>query len=263
MISKNDIQDYINHLPPTPEILNQTLLCLNANDLTKAAQTAQNDIVLSSYIKSLVNKPIYGFKSEITNISQAFSIFGIGVAKQSLYNYSLSLLLPDKWKVFALEEALFYDLQASLSVNWHKILQHLHVNDADIETAIVLAPASIIVCEALFQNHLKEVDLLKSVHDLSYDDILYRLTSLDLFDISVMIAKTWGMSETSQEIIGAFRKTSVQPQTLMLSKWIYLLLFFEFSKPDFVKAGLNDFISFNPDYVSDRYEEFFELMDIS
>jgi len=263
LVDKNDIQEYIKHLPPTPEILNQTLLYLNTNDLTKAAQTAKKDRALSSYIKSLVNKPIYGFKSEITNIAQAFSILGIGLAKQSLYNYSLSLLLPDRWRVFTLNKALFYDLQASLSIGWHKILQYLDVDDSDIETAIILAPASVIICESLFQDHIQEVNLLKSSHNLSYNEILYRLTSLDLFDISAQIAKIWGMSKASQELIIAFKKASAQPQINILAKWMYLLLFFEFSKSDFVEAGLNDFIEFKPDFVSDIYEEFAKLMDIT
>jgi len=159
LVDKNDIQEYIKHLPPTPEILNQTLLYLNTNDLTKAAQTAKRDRALSSYIKSLVNRSAYGFKSEITDIAQAFTILGLGLAKQSLYNYSLSLLLPDSWKVFTINKALFYDLQASLSIGWHKILQYLDVDDSDIETAIVFIEFKPNYVSDIYEEFAKLMDI--------------------------------------------------------------------------------------------------------
>ena len=43
---------------------------------------------------------------------------------------------------------------------------------------------------------------------------------------------------------------------------MHLLLFYELSQPEFITAGLNDFVDFQPEYISDIYEDFASLMEI-
>lgn len=263
MISAENIKEYIKKIPPTPDILKETILYVNAGELTKAAKIAQEDLALKTYLRDLVNKPIYGFKNEIQDISQIFSILGVNIAKQSLYNYMLSLLSPKKWVFFAMNQHLFYDLQANLSKRWHDILEYLKINDKDIESAISLLPASIIICEALFKENSEDVKLLRSAKNLDYNTILKRLTKLDLFDISKYIAKTWQMPDAVATIIlsSSGTRTIADERLNNLGKWMHLLLFYELSKPQFVEAGLNDFIEFNVEYVMDIYEDFMHVME--
>ncbi len=264
MITAEDIKEYIKKIPPTPAILNQTILHVNAGDLTKAAKVAQEDLALASYLRNLVNKPIYGFKNEVHDISQIFGILGVNIAKQSLYNYMLSLLSPKKWVLFAMNQHLFYDLQADLSKHWYDILEHLNIDDKDIGSAITLLPSSIIICEALFKENIENVKLLRSTKNLDYNTILKRLTKLDLFDISKYIAKTWQMPESIGTIILASSGTRPASDERLnnLGKWMHLLLFYELSKPQFLEAGLNDFIEFNVEYVMDIYEDFMKVMEV-
>lgn len=264
MVTAEDIKEYIKQIPPTPEILKQTLAFVNAGDLTKAAKTAQEDLALRAYLKDLVNKPIYGFKNEVSELPQIFGILGINGAKQSLYNYMLSLLSPKSWTLFTMNQHLFYDLQADLSNKWHDILVHLKIDDKDIESAITLLPSSVIICEALFKNNLKEVQLLHSSKNLDYNTILKRLTNLDLFDISKYIAKQWHLPDNVGLIVQAASgtRTVENAQIKILSKWMHLLLFYELSQTKFIEAGLNDFIEFNTEYVMDIYEDFTTLMEL-
>jgi HD-like signal output (HDOD) protein len=262
MITDNDIQHYIAKLPPAPKILQKTLSLVDEGDLVGAAKVAEEDMALKTYLKTLVNRPIYGFKDNITNISQIFGILGINIAKQSLYNYSLSLLTPKEWHLFALNQTLFYDLQAQLSGHWNKILQHLHNEDKDIEISITLLPSSIIICEALFKDHIKEIKLLRSAKELDYNTILKRLTSLDLFDISCKITNMWDMPTKIDMILKAASGTqpSTDKEVNTLAKWMHLLLFYELSQSRFIEVGLNDFIEFNVEYVADIYDEFIALV---
>jgi hypothetical protein len=176
----------------------------------------------------------------------------------------LSLLSPKKWVLFAMNQHLFYDLQADLSKHWHDILEHLKIDDKDIGSAITLLPSSIIICEALFKDNIEDVKLLRSAKNLDYNTILKRLTKLDLFDISKYIAKTWQMPDTIGTIVLASSGTRpVTDERLNnLGKWMHLLLFYELSKPQFIEAGLNDFIEFNVEYVMDIYEDFMKLMEV-
>ncbi|MCW8838819.1 MAG: HDOD domain-containing protein [Thiovulaceae bacterium] len=264
MVTKNDIDIFIEKIPPTPKVLQATMILVNNGELSKAAKIAQSDLALKSYLINLVNKPIYGFRTEVSDIGQIFGILGLPASQQTLYNYMLTLLSPKKWELFKLNEKTFGELQAHLSLKWKKILEHLDIKDKEVESAITLLPASIIVAEALFSNVKKDVDLLRSVHHLDYNTILKRLCGTSIFDICVQIANKWDMPEEISEIV--YSSSGLNPSSNkeidILAKWMHLLLFYELSKPMFVEASLNDFIDFQIDYVTDIYEEFSKLMEI-
>jgi hypothetical protein len=264
LIKKEQVDRYIEQIPPSPKALRETLMLLNGGDLVKAAHVAQEDLALKAYLKNIVNKPIYGFRNEVSDISQIFGILGVSGSQQTVYNYMITILSPKKWILFKLNSASFHDLQANLSLNWKKILEHLNIVDKDIESSITLLPSSIIVAESLFNENIDNVRLLRSVHDLDYNTILQRLCGLDLFDICEEIAIKWEMDPKIAKIVQASSgiKISDDEDINTFAKWMHLLLFYELSKPEFVKAELNDFIDFHIDFVSDIYDDFAKLMEI-
>ena len=265
MITKEKVDTYIEKIPPAPQTLQKTLHALNEGELIKAAKIAQEDLALKAYLVELVNKPVFGFRQKVTDISQIFGILGVEKSQQAVYNYMISLLSPAKWQLFKLNKSSFHDLQAELSTNWQKILTHLDIQDKDIQNAITLLPASIIVSEALFCEKLDEVAMLRSVHDIDLNTILVRLCKMDLFDICETIAVKWDMSTKSAQIVQA--ASGIKPledETVNdLGKWMHLLLFFTLSKPLYIDAGLNDFIEFHVEYVGDIYEDFAKVMEIA
>lgn len=265
VITKNAIDSFIDKIPPAPKALQATLMFLNNGELAKAAQIAQTDLALNAYLKSIVNNPVYGFKNEVKEVSQIFGILGLSGSQQAVYNYMTSLLSPSKWLLFKLNKSSFKALQDHLSIKWKKILNHLEINSQDITSAITLLPSSIIVSEALFCEHIDDVNLLRSVKALDYNTILKRLCNFDLFDICETIAKKWEMPSEISQILQASSgiKPSDDEKINLLGKWMHLLLFYELSQPLFIEAGLNDFIDFQIDYVSDIYEDFSRVMEIS
>jgi len=265
LITREKVDAYIQKIPPAPQALQQTVLYLKQEELTKAAQAAQKDLPLSAYLVELVNKPIYGFRNKVEDVSQIFGILGVERSQQVVYNYMISLLSPAKWQLFTLNRSSFYDLQAELTIKWQMILKHLNITDKEIQNAITLLPASIIVCEALFCEKLDDVKLLRSVNEIDLNTILTRLCNLDLFDICQIIATKWNMSKKSAQIVQAASglKPSEDEQTNRLGKWMHLLLFFTLSKPEYINAGLNDFIDFQIEYVQEIYDDFAKLMEIS
>lgn len=265
MITQEEIQRYIAQIPPAPAILKETLADVKAGELVKAAKCAEQDAALKSYLKTLVNRPIYGFKTEVSDLNQIFGILGTSGAQQVLFNYMLSLLSPDKWELFKLDASHFYELQASLSRKWQQILKHEGISDNDIESAVTLLPASIIVCEALFKEKQSEVTLLRSAKALDYNTILKRLSGMDLFDICHTIAKNWEMPPAIAAIVLAASgiRSCENAEHERLGKWMHMLFFFELSQSAFVEAGLNDFIDFQIEFVSDIQEEFMEMFTIA
>lgn len=265
MITEEIINSFIEKIPPPPEVLKKTIMFLDAGELTKASKVAVEDLALSSYLRDMVNKPIYGFRNNLSDISQIFGILGVSGSQQAVYNYMVSLLSPKKWELFHLNALTFHSLQDELSINWKKILGHLNIADKDIESSITLLPSSIIVSEALFSKKIEEINLLRSINPIDLNTVLQRLCSMDLFDICEKIATKWEMSPNIAQILQASSgvKPAESEQTNLLGKWMHLLLFFTLSKPAFIDAGLNDFIDFQIDYVGDIYEEFSTLMEIS
>jgi hypothetical protein len=262
VITSEEVAHYIQNIPPAPSVVRQALEYVRAGDLTKAAKCASEDPALRTYLKILVNRPLYGFKNEVSDVSQIFSILGLGATQQTLYNYLLSLLTPKKWELFSLTDHQFYDLQASLSKRWEKILLHLNINDKEIQSAISLIPATIIVCEALFASRKAEVVQLRSVKALDFNTILQRLSGRDLFDLAGEIARTWEMSDKAITLIhgaSGLRETLVA-QEKTVAKWMHLLLFYELSQSAYVSAGLNEFIDFQIDFVDDIYESFMQVI---
>ncbi len=245
--------------------MRETLAFLNVGELSKASKAASEDLALSAYLKELVNKPIYGFRNSVSDVSQIFGILGVSGSQQAVYNYMMNLLSPNKWSLFGLNARTFHSLQDELSLNWKKILKHLKIKDKDMESAITLLPASVIVSEALFSQKIEEINLLRSVNPIDLNTVLQRLCGMDLFDVCEKISNKWEMPlEIAQVVQASSGVKTLQNQELnLLGKWMHLLLFFTLSKPIFIEAGLNDFIEFQIDYVGDIYEEFSEVMEIS
>jgi len=262
VITSEEVTFYIQNIPPAPAVVRQALDYARTGDLTKAAKCASEDPALRHYLKILVNRPLYGFKNEVSDVSQIFSILGVSATVQTLCNYLLSLLTPKKWELFTLTDHQFYDLQASLSKRWERILLHLTMNDKEIQSAITLVPATIIVCEALFASHKAEVMQLRSVKALDFNTILKRISGRDLFDLAAEIARTWEMSDKTIALIqnaSGLRETLITEEKTV-AQWMHLLLFYELSQSVYVSAGLNEFIDFQIDFVHDIYESFMQVM---
>jgi HD-like signal output (HDOD) protein len=262
VITSEQITLYIQNIPPTPEVVRQSLAYVRAGDLPKAAKCAEEDPALKLYLRTLVNRPIYSFRNEVTDISQIFGILGTATAQQILYSYLMTLLAPKEWSLFALSSHAFYDLQASLGRKWERILNHLGLHSRDNESAITLLPASIIVCDALFKDHLDEVKQLRSVKALDYNTILQRLTGSTLFDLCTQIAEKWEIPSSVSDIVQASSgaNTSISGDTKILGQWMHLLLFYELSQSVYVSAGLNEFIDFQIEFVQDIYESFMQVV---
>ncbi|MEA3228303.1 MAG: HDOD domain-containing protein [Campylobacterota bacterium] len=265
MITKQDIELYIDKIPATPKVLKDSLNLLNQGELTKSAAVAQEDLALNAYLKNLVNKPVYGLKNSVKNTPQIFTILGIPATQQVLYNYMINLLSPDEWLFFKLNASQFNNLQAELSINWHKILTYLHIKDKDIESSIALLPASIIIAEAIFNKHIEDVNLIRTNNNIDLNSMLKRLSGVDLFDLSKQISTRWDISPIVGQIIKS--ASGIEPsqdrEVNTLAKWMHLLLFYTLSRETFVNAGLNDFIDFKIDYVLDIYDQFAIVMEIS
>ena len=265
MITPEALQAFIKSIPPKPDVLQRTMILVNAGDLIKAAKVAQEDPALSSYLRNFVNNPMYFFKSEITDLNQVFGILGTIKAKELLYHYMMHLFSPKKWSLFALNENTFHNLQATLSTEWKNYLESEKINNEALQTVISLLPASIIATELIFSEHKDQVALLRQTKNLDYNTILERLVGVDLFDLAQMIGTSWEMDEKALKVLknASGLNTLDDSELSNCSRYMHMLLFYVLSQPDYIKAGLNDFLDFQPEFVEPISEAFQSSMGVS
>ncbi len=263
MITKEKIYDYIDKIPPVPQNLIRCIDFLNKDDLTGASNIATKEKPLVNYLIKTVNRPIFGFKNRIENVTQIFGILGLDTAKQIIYAYLMTLLIPQKWKVFDLDNTAFAKLQSEFIYYWNEILEFEGRKNDSLEIAVNFIPASIFVAEEMFKENYEDFMILRQVKEINYNDLLQKFTNLNLFDISALICEKWEMDRPIIKLIKDLGKEDASdPKNGQLVRYMHLLTFYEFSKPEFIKAGLNDFIEFNPAFVEEIYENFNKITGI-
>ncbi len=263
MVDSNKIEELLSSIPPLPKTLQMVIKALNSDDLTKAAKITQEDHALTFYLKKLVNKPYFGFGSQVENITQIYGALGVLRAKQVINSYMISLILPRSWVLFDLSKEGFEDLQISTIEAWEAILIKLEIKDWEISLSSTMLPASIIVCERLFGEYENELRILKEQRFITADKILKNRTGEGFFDIAIKIAKLWMMPQKSIDILESSSikesRERHKKEIVQISKYLHLLFFHITSKPKFIRAKLNDIIDLDIEFIEDVEDRFYEI----
>jgi len=261
VIKQQQIIEYIKKIPPLPNSIKLSLEYLEKGDLQNAAKVAQDDKALSNYLIDLVNKPYFGFKTRVENINQIFGILGIKTAKQILYSYLISTIAPKSWKVFNLTNKEFYKLQSETISNWNKILKYENRDEDWLQSSINFVLLSIFVAEEIFKDNFEDFMIIKQVKEINYDDLLRKFTNMSLLEIAAFISKKWEADKTIISMLKDLSKKDASNKNYgKFVKYMHLLLFYQLSKPEFMKAGLNDFMEFDPNFVEDIFEDFNKIV---
>lgn len=124
---KNSIIESIKSLPP----LSKTIIDINQvyadadssiGDLAKAIEP--DPMIVANLIKA-ANSPLYGFGSQIRNISQAVSLFGMSMTRSIAIGNSVRKLLNVDMKPYGITSDEFADIsskQAKLILSWYKTI---------------------------------------------------------------------------------------------------------------------------------------------
>ncbi|MFK5882439.1 MAG: HDOD domain-containing protein [Sulfurospirillum sp.] len=259
MLHKHDIDKYLNSIPPIPQTIKSTLAYLDSSDMIQAANIAKEDSAFVEYLSRVVNKPIFGFRDEIKNVNQIFGILGLNRAKQVIYSYYMQIILPHDWEVFDFTSRKFQDLQANLMIQWSRILNALKIQDRDLEHSITLIPASLIVCEMLFRDIKDTISILRETKEITYDEILYKMSGYRLLDVVEQIAKKWDFKKS----VTAFVKSAIDGKSKRKPDvYLRLLLAYEMSKPYIIRSGLNDFFDFSQSFKEEEIIKFQNMIEM-
>ena len=247
LISKKEIMDKIQTIPPLPQAVKDTINYLKAGDLQKAADSADSDIVLKKKIEKIVNSAYFGFSKKLTNTRQMFSAMGLEIARGVVLSYMVSLLEPKEWKIFIKLD--FEEFQSAFLANVKEAII-LETNEEiykQYSDSVALIPSTICLVDELLGDKKDKIELLMESSELDYGKILKRFTGYSLFDLAAVVAKKWELNEDNVKLIKLVECNNCNISNEIMKKLaatIHLEFFDLVSKPQFFE--LNSFIEFNP-----------------
>lgn len=264
MVTQRQIAEYLKKVPPLPEALQKTFEYLEQGDLAGASKAAATDPAIIYYLKQIVNSAAFGFRNEVTNPSQIFSILGIARVKQLLYAFMVHSIAPKQWSFFKLNRDDFFQFQASLMSRWEKIIKAEGAGDHFLSAAAIMS-AGLVIADAIFADHADDIALIRQVEDIKLDDLLVKVAKVGFEDVVLFVAKIWGLDPNVTNLVKlSFAKIDCNGEEIecKLSKYLHLLLFYELSRPVMIEAGANSFIEFNPEFVNEVVSQFKDIVGV-
>jgi len=251
LISKKEIIQKIQTIPPLPQAVKDTINYLKAGDLQKAADSADSDVVLKQKISTIVNSAYFGFTKKLTDTRQMFSAMGLEMAKSVVLSYMVSLLEPKEWKIFT--KLNFEEFQTAFLAHSKEAIiletsESVYKKYAD---SIALIPATICLVDELLGDKKDKIELLMESSELDYGKILKRFTGYSLFDLAAVVAKKWELDEDNIKMVKLVECNSCKIDDEIIKKTaatIHLEFFYLVSKPQFFE--LNTFIEFNSEVLN-------------
>ena len=257
IVSAQKVKRYLDRVPPMQETLRNCYFALGEGNLPLAARHAAADPALLYYLRQLTTRPLYGFPSEIKDPAQIFGILGLGGSRSAVENFLFSRLLPERFSVFEITPARFMAYQDEFLARWLQILRHLKADEMRYAALPPLLMGAIIVTDGIFGEERETVVALRGVEAIDFNTLLERFAGVSLFETVMQIARFWELPEPALALLRALGDRQDEP----LARWLHLLLFYMLSKPEMVSAGLNDFLTFDPDYAQPVTEAFFEMVN--
>jgi HD-like signal output (HDOD) protein len=202
---KSSIIDSIKSLPP----LSKTILDINRvyanpdSGIHDLVNVIDHDPMIVANLLKAANSPLYAFRREITNVSQAVSLFGMSMTRSVALGNSVRKLLNVDMQPYGITPDKFAEIsshQAALMLNWYRQIDRqkadkLYLATLLQETGKILIASNIIQEDETisFSSEIENTNNIAMV-EKSYVDI----TSSEVTSI---IFEHWGFDDDFIEMI--------------------------------------------------------------
>ncbi|MBA1432524.1 MAG: HDOD domain-containing protein [Epsilonproteobacteria bacterium] len=202
---KSSIADSIKSLPP----LSKTIADINrvyADEeagIAELARAIEPDPMIVANLLKAANSPLYGFGKEITNVSQAVSLFGMSMTRSIALGNAVRKLLNVDMQPYGITSEKFAEIsamQATLMNKWYKKIdkakaEHLYLAAFLQETGKILIASDVIKDDEdiSFKSEVEMSNNLAAV-EKSYVNV----TSSE---VTALIFEHWGFDKEFVEMI--------------------------------------------------------------
>lgn len=178
---KSSIIDSIKSLPPLPKtVIDMQRVCNDPNaSIHDLAKTIEHDPMIVANLLKAANSPLYSFRREINNVSQAVSLFGMSMTRSIGLGNSVRKLLNVDMEPYGITSDRFAEissLQASLIHKWYMQIDRAKADKLFLaaflqETGKIII-ASDVIQEDLATNFKSDVQIAINIADVekSYVD---------------------------------------------------------------------------------------------
>jgi len=216
---KSSIADSIKSLPP----LSKTIADINevyADEeagLGELAKVIEQDPMIVANILKAANSPLYGFGKEIRNVSQAVSLFGMGMTRSIALGNSVKKLLNVDMQPYGITSDRFAEIssmQATLMNKWYsqidkKKAEKLYLAAFLQETGKILI-ASDIIEEDEEISFKSEIALSTNLAQVEKSYI-----NVSSAEVTALIFEHWGFDDEFVEMIRFSDNPAAAPSEVM------------------------------------------------
>ena len=198
------IENRVRQLPPLPESALQIEAVYQNPDSSFAdmVKILEKDPLLTATILKAANSPLYGFTREISSITQAVGLFGMGTIR----GFALATIIKKSFELdlsaYRITNAQFSELssvQNALAVNWY-----LRSNPRMLD---LLSPASFLVeiGKVLISRYLIDNDLVEKFREADTTHCYYNpeklVAEISTTEVTSAILEHWKFDEKLIELM--------------------------------------------------------------
>lgn len=212
---KSSIIESIKSLPP----LSTTIVEINriyADDKASVkdmANVVEKDPMIVANLLKIANSPLYGFGREIKNVSQAVSLFGMGMTRSIAIGNSVRKLLNvdmQPYKITSDEFAHVSTLQASLMLKWYSKVSKQKVDKLYL-ASFLQEVGKILIASEVIQNDegvafASEIQTTNSIADVERSFV-----GMTTAEVTALVFEHWGFDSEFIEMIKYSDKPSAAP----------------------------------------------------
>ena len=168
---KSSIINSIKSLPPLPKtVLDMQRVCNDPNaSIHDLVKTIEHDPMIVANLLKAANSPLYSFRREITNVSQAVSLFGMSMTRSIGLGNSVRKLLNVDMEPYGITSDRFAEvssMQAVLMQKWYAQIDRAKADKLFL-AAFLQETGKIIIASDIIQEDL--VTSFKSDIETSVD----------------------------------------------------------------------------------------------
>ena len=213
---KSSIIDSIKSLPPLSKtIADVNAVCANEEsgiaDLSKAIES--DPMIVANLLKA-ANSPLYSFGNEIINVSQAVSLFGMGMTRSIVLGNSVRKLLNVDMQPYGITSEKFAEissLQAALMLKWYKKIDTKKADKLYL-AAFLQETGKILISSDIIQED--ETTSFSSEVEMSNNLALVEKSYVDVTtaDITAAVFEHWGFSKEFIDMIKYADNPALAPE---------------------------------------------------
>lgn len=265
MLDKQEILEFVKEvldsIPRPNEQLRECETALNTGNTIQAINIIKKDDSLARHISSLNLAYLKHTGIPLFARSKKLDAHDAEILLKILHMHYVSLATPKRWRIFSVA-ATFKNLQRAYLFDFHRLTNDKGF-DKYIGCAVALLPLAIGICDMVLSKLMLNPKEFCANLNQSYNALLISLCGFSAFTLLEKVAKSW---ELLPQVIAALEtltkeETNINQQATNQEKRDLFLatkvLFgFEFSRPDFLRSGLDMFLDFDNELNIECLERF-------